>query len=225
MCAAFWDRTGCVSCRRAGESIACFFDAAMRDPDTTFAILHEMEQRGALSVRIYGSYVYAADGKDPIAAFKALKEKYHSEKLNLAMIKLFLDGTETNYTAYMLEPFADRPESRGAPLIAPAILNDLVQRIDAAGIDVHRHVVGDAAAREGLDALENAIRRIAVTRNSHLNTATWTVLLKECEANAGGRGTTHPAELCSYAMRPPTMVSSTRMLASVAAGVRSASRP
>src|ERR1017187_9450850 len=197
----------------------------MRDPDTTFAILHEMEQRGALSVRIYGSYVYAADGKDPIAAFKALKEKYHSEKLNLAMIKLFLDGTETNYTAYMLEPFADRPESRGAPLIAPAILNDLVQRIDAAGIDVHRHVVGDAAAREGLDALENAIRRIAVTRNSHLNTATWTVLLKECEANAGGRGTTHPAELCSYAMRPPTMVSSTRMLASVAAGVRSASRP
>lgn len=145
----------------AAAGITTMFDAAMRDPDTTFAILHEMEQRGALSVRIYGSYVYAAGGKEPIEAFRALQEKYHSEKLGLEMIKLFLDGTETNYTAYMLEPFADRPGSRGAPLIAPQALNDLVQRIDAAGIDVHMHVVGDAAAREGLDAIEYAIRHNA----------------------------------------------------------------
>jgi predicted amidohydrolase YtcJ len=145
----------------AAAGITTMFDAAMRDPDTTFAILHQMEQRGALSVRIYGSYVYAASGKDPIEGFRALQQQYHSEKLGLEMIKLFLDGTETNYTAYMLEPFADRPESRGAPLIAPEVLNDLVQRIDAAGIDVHMHVVGDAAAREGLDAIEYAIEHNA----------------------------------------------------------------
>jgi hypothetical protein len=140
----------------SAAGITTMFDAGMRDPDTTFEILHDMEVRGALSVRIYGSYVYAADGKDPIEAFRALKAKYHSEMLNLQMIKLFLDGTETNYTAYMLEPFTDRPESRGAPLITPDTLNELVTRIDAQGIDVHMHVVGDAAAREGLDAIQYA---------------------------------------------------------------------
>lgn len=141
----------------AAAGITTMFDAGMSDPDTTFGILHDMEERGALVVRIYGSYIYNPEGPDPIEAFKALKMKYHSEHLTIEMLKFFLDGTETNYTAFMLQPFSDRPESRGAPLIDPATLDDLVQRADAAGIDVHMHVVGDAAAREGLDAVENAI--------------------------------------------------------------------
>jgi predicted amidohydrolase YtcJ len=142
----------------AAAGITTMFDAGMRDPDTTYEILHEMEGQGTLTVRVYGSYIYRPDGPDLIQVFKDFKKKYHSEYLTIQMLKLFLDGTETNYTAYMLEPFADRPDSRGAPLIDPATLNDLVRRADAEGIDVHMHVVGDAGAREGLDAIENAIR-------------------------------------------------------------------
>ena len=143
----------------AAAGITTMFDAGMRDPETTYAILHEMEERGALSVRVYGSYIYSPEGKDPVDVFKVFKKKYHSEYLTIQMLKFFLDGTETNYTAYMLEPFADRSRSRGEPLIDPATLNNLVLRADAAGIDVHMHVVGDAGAREGLDAIENAIRQ------------------------------------------------------------------
>jgi predicted amidohydrolase YtcJ len=143
----------------AAAGITTIFDAGMSDPDSTYEILHTMEMRGALLVRIYGSYVYKPEGKDPVEMFKEFKRKYHSEYLTIEMLKLFLDGTETNYTAFMLQAFSDRPELRGAPLIDPATLDDLVQRADAAGIDLHMHVVGDAAAREGLDAVENAIRR------------------------------------------------------------------
>jgi predicted amidohydrolase YtcJ len=142
----------------AAAGITTIFDAGMRDPETTYEILHEMEKRRALTVRIYGSYIYRPEGKDPVRVFEDFKKKYHSEYLSIEMLKLFLDGTETNHTAFMLQPFADRPESRGEPLIAAAALNDLVRRADAAGIDVHMHVVGDAAAREGLDAVEYAIR-------------------------------------------------------------------
>jgi predicted amidohydrolase YtcJ len=142
----------------AAAGITTMFDAGMSDPDTTFEVLRGMEMRGALIVRIYGSYIYKPGGRDPVAVFNAFKQKYHSENLTIEMLKFFLDGTETNYTAYMLKPFTDRPESRGAPLIEPTTLDDLVQRADAAGIDVHMHVVGDGAAREGLDAVEHAIQ-------------------------------------------------------------------
>jgi len=143
----------------AAAGITTMFDAGMSDPYATFAILHDMEKHGALTVRIYGSYIYAPESKDPVEVFKDLKRRYHTENLSVEMLKFFLDGTETNYTAFMLRPFADRPESRGEPLIDPATLDDLVQRADAAGIDVHMHVVGDAGAREGLDAIERAILR------------------------------------------------------------------
>ncbi|WP_084615590.1 amidohydrolase [Solimonas flava] len=148
----------------AAAGITTLFDAGSPNQDETYELLHEMEKRGALTVRVYGSYRYRPDLKtladvDPVQAFAALREKYHSEYLKTEMVKLFLDGTETNYTAYMLEPFSDKPETRGEPLIAPQALNELIQRLDAAGIDAHMHVVGDAGAREGLDAVEYAIRR------------------------------------------------------------------
>ncbi|MGH8443927.1 MAG: amidohydrolase [Solimonas sp.] len=150
--------------RLAAAGITTLFDAGSPDQAQTYELLHEMEKHGTLAVRVYGSYRYRPDlkslaGTDPVQAFCDYRAKYHSQFLKTQMVKLFLDGTETNYTAFMLEPFADRPESRGEPLIAPSALNELLRRLDAAGIDVHVHVVGDAGAREGLDAVEYAIAR------------------------------------------------------------------
>lgn len=146
----------------AQSGITTIFDAGMRDPDTTFEVLHNMERAGTLGVRVFGSYVYRPDLRpddptDPVAAFQVMRQRYHSDKLGMGQIKTYLDGTETNHTGFMLEPFVDRPEWRGEPLVPTPLLNSLLERADAAGIDVHMHVVGDAAARQGLDAVERAI--------------------------------------------------------------------
>lgn len=148
----------------AAAGITTLFDAGMKDPAVTFDLLHRMEQQGKLSLRVYGSYVYRPDlnpgetPEDAVTRFRALQKQYHSPYLGAQMIKTFLDGTETNHTAYMIESFTDRPESHGEPLIDQPHLNALLKTVDAAGIDIHIHVVGDGGARSALDAIERAQR-------------------------------------------------------------------
>jgi len=140
----------------AAAGITTIFDAAAKAETDFYEILHEMERREQLTVRVFGAHAllsgFQAD-RDPIEEFAALRRRYHSDYLSVEMIKAFLDGSENNYTGYMLEPYADRPDTRGEPLWRQQDLNNLVQRADAAGIDVHMHVVGDAAARMALDAI------------------------------------------------------------------------
>jgi predicted amidohydrolase YtcJ len=140
----------------AASGITTIFDAAAKDETDFYEILHGMEGRGQLTVRVFGAHALLSGfqaNRDPIAEFAALRRSYHSDYLSVQMIKAFLDGSENNYTGYMLEPYADRPDTRGEPLWRQPDLNNLLQRADAAGIDVHMHVVGDAAARMALDAI------------------------------------------------------------------------
>lgn len=141
--------------------VTTVFDAGMADEAQGFQVLHELETQGRLTVRVFGSHRYRPEegtvaATDPIGKFLALKQKYHSDYLGLRMIKVLVDASENNHTGYMLEPYADRPDTRGAPLLPAEELDKLVQQADAAGIDMHMHVVGDAAARMALDAIELA---------------------------------------------------------------------
>jgi predicted amidohydrolase YtcJ len=71
--------------------------------------------------------------------------------------KIFVDVEIDRHSAAMLEPYADAPDARGAPLLPPDALDALVRRLDAEGFSIHMHVMGDRAVRMGLDAIERAI--------------------------------------------------------------------
>lgn len=156
----------------SSAGITTVFDAGMRSPENDLATLHEFERQGRLSLRVFSSYRFTptlgAKGKDPIAEVMSLRSRYDSDKLFAArQIKVALDGSENNYTAFMLEPYADRPQSRGLPLFPQQQLNALLISADANDIDVHMHVVGDAGARMGLDAVEQAIIRNGSRERRH----------------------------------------------------------
>ena len=70
--------------------------------------------------------------------------------------KIFVDGVVEGGTAYLLEPYAHKPEYCGEPIWGPGILNAASAALDAKSIQIHFHVIGDAAARITLDALEHA---------------------------------------------------------------------
>jgi hypothetical protein len=78
-----------------------------------------------------------------------------------------VDGSESNRTAYYLEPYADRPDWRGEPLLPPEILNRFIREADAEGIDTHVHAVGDAAVRITLDAYEAAFKATSRADRRH----------------------------------------------------------
>lgn len=70
-------------------------------------------------------------------------------------VKLMLDGVVENFTAAMLAPY-DQVGGHGIEMIEPAELKEIVTRLDALGFQCHFHAVGDAAVRNGLDAVEAA---------------------------------------------------------------------
>jgi predicted amidohydrolase YtcJ len=70
--------------------------------------------------------------------------------------KLVIDGVVEGGTAFLLEPYANMPESCSEPIWSPDALKAIVAELDAAGLQAHVHAIGDAGVRVTLDALAHA---------------------------------------------------------------------
>ncbi|CAN5770253.1 amidohydrolase [soil metagenome] len=70
-------------------------------------------------------------------------------------VKMMLDGVLENFTGSMLEPY-HQVGGTGIDMIDPRRLDEYVAAVDAAGFQIHFHVIGDAAVRHALDAVEAA---------------------------------------------------------------------
>jgi predicted amidohydrolase YtcJ len=93
----------------SAAGVTTIFDAGMPNEPATYDVLSKLEKQGKLGVRIFGSHRYYADQPgaeklDPVARFLELRKKYHSDLLSVAQIKVAIDGSEDNHTAYMPMP-------------------------------------------------------------------------------------------------------------------------
>ena len=83
-----------------------------------------------------------------------------TERFSLGTAKIMVDGVAENQTASMLEPYRDAGGhstcNHGISFIDPAKLTDYVVALDAAGMQVHFHALGDKAVRDALNAIEAA---------------------------------------------------------------------
>lgn len=125
----------------------------------------EADSRGALNLHV-GAHLtrYSAISGDwvPIEDLAALRARYRSAHLHTAFAKLFLDGVPVARTAAFCDPYPGDDAATHDPermlLIPPARLNAEVTALDAAGLTVKMHAVGDRAIQAGLDAIEAARR-------------------------------------------------------------------
>ena len=144
---------------RAG--LTTVYDAGFLDLDEemVFEVLDGLARRGELDLRIVGSHMVAGPGEeDHVGRLLALRARYASDQVSAAVLKIYLDGVQELHTAFLLAPYADRPETAGVPNLPPEKFRELVMTADAAGIDVHVHAIGEGATRLTLDAVEGAVR-------------------------------------------------------------------
>lgn len=71
--------------------------------------------------------------------------------------KIFVDGVVEGGTAYLLDPYLHKPGFSGEPIWEPGKLNEACAALDKQNIQIHFHVIGDAAVRITLDALERSL--------------------------------------------------------------------
>ena len=122
-----------------------------------------LDRSGRLSARVAASLIWKRSwiqSHEEHLLNIEQRDAFRSEHVNPDFIKIFLDGIAPSRTAYMLEPYqpheAFPPDHRGEPLHDSATLAEDVTSFDAQGLTVKMHAIGDAALRQGLDAIEAA---------------------------------------------------------------------
>jgi len=123
-------------------------------------LLDRLRREGALTVR-FSTAMWVASPGPSAEEWKAYEEaglKYDDEWISLGGIKLMLDGVIDSMTGAMLEPYAGQRESKGKLFWEPEAFKRAVTEINAKGIQVSTHSIGDAAIRLTLDAYEQGAR-------------------------------------------------------------------
>jgi predicted amidohydrolase YtcJ len=82
---------------------------------------------------------------------------FGDEWLNVGAAKLFSDGSLGAQTAWLAEPYADKPSTRGIRIYDPEDLKAKAADAQAKGFQLAIHAIGDQAVRETLDAIEFAL--------------------------------------------------------------------
>lgn len=135
------------------------------------ATWRQLAADGRLSARIVASIRMAGGGEPADAALLAPEERGSGALVRADAAKLFLDGVLEGETAALLDPYLD-PQGKGGG--RTGILNvpweelrALVTDLDARGVQVHMHAIGDRAVRQGLDAVEAARAANGPADNRH----------------------------------------------------------
>jgi predicted amidohydrolase YtcJ len=74
-------------------------------------------------------------------------------------VKFFIDGVPETRTGWFFAPYECKGKKEGIPNFRTDRLFKLVEAFDKAGFQVEMHACGDRAINEGLNAVENAIRK------------------------------------------------------------------
>ena len=134
-------------------------EAALGDyggiPDFTDAYRRALDG-GALRGRVTGAILVPFDLADEdVSAFVAhcLRRGHENARHGLVTTtaKLLLDGIVESRTAALLDPYLDSGDDRGQSHFAAERVARIVPALNAAGISVHVHALGDRAVREALD--------------------------------------------------------------------------
>ncbi|MEO3997244.1 amidohydrolase [Mesorhizobium sp. CAU 1732] len=122
-------------------------------------ILSEIEKEGGLLCRAQVPFHYKAPMTlAHLEKASAMAERYAGDWIKSGMVKVFMDGVLDSGTAYMVEPYGDDPDWRGEPYFSSEEFAELATEIDARGLQIAVHAIGDGAVRSVLDGYQEAAR-------------------------------------------------------------------
>lgn len=94
--------------------------------------------------------------EETLKLFDAARHKYNDDWMRVSAVKLYIDDVIEPHTAALLEPYADRPQTRGELDYPPEEFKEVVARLDRMKFQVFIHSIGDRGIRTALDAIEYA---------------------------------------------------------------------
>ncbi|HEY1783268.1 MAG TPA: amidohydrolase [Roseiarcus sp.] len=148
--------------KASAAGITTVYDAGVppigEDQGAILSLYTELEDQKRLPFRVRASYmVNGPPVRDATTYTLDLAKRINTGFVQAGFLKIIGDGTQEGYTAWLVEPYADKPDSIGASPFSEAEWKSMIADADRAGLDVHVHACGERTARTALDAFEAAI--------------------------------------------------------------------
>lgn len=148
--------------KAAAAGITTVFDAGVppigSDQGAMFALYVDADKRGVLPFRVSAGYTVKSPPIDKaVETLTEIRQRIGSELVKVDTVKIIGDGSQAGYTAWLIEPYADMPDSTGGSPFTEEQWHQLIGTVDAAGFDVHVHACGERTTRVVLDSIEKAI--------------------------------------------------------------------
>lgn len=117
----------------------------------------ELETSGELTVRVYeqSNFTDAAALTEFIESGNTTG--VGSDFFRIGPLKILGDGALGARTAYLTQPYADHPATRGLSVFSQQELDDMISCANAAGMQCAIHCIGDACLDMVLSSLEKAL--------------------------------------------------------------------
>ena len=137
------------------KGVTSFHDAGVSFTDLD--VLKRMADDGNLGIRVYAM----VDSDDPELAAKLAEYRIvgrGDDRLTIRAVKAYIDGALGSRGAWLLEPYADLPDSTGETMHTPEEIAEVARLSADHGFQLCVHAIGDRGNREVLDVYERILR-------------------------------------------------------------------
>lgn len=133
-----------------------------------FDVLRELEEEGLWKVGVnFSLTAHPRDDPREILDHFHQMEALQGDRVRLHTVKLYIDGVVDNRSAYLSAPY-EGSSQRGWAIWENEALEEFCAAVHQAGLQLHFHVIGDAAAEQITGILEKVMGPGAVeNRNRH----------------------------------------------------------
>jgi len=127
----------------------------------------ELEAAGELTVRVYEQANFT--NLQSLTEFVEFGNKTGtgSDLFRIGPLKMLGDGALGARTAYLSQPYADAPETRGLSVFTKEIFDELIGYANRQGMQVAIHCIGDACLDLVLGSIEKALQECPRTDHRH----------------------------------------------------------
>ncbi len=151
--------------------ITAFVEPGLSSADATLYLAADRD--GTLSARVMIALspigVSASAFDDSVYDLVAGRDAYRGQYVSADAVKVFMDGVIETRTSNMLAPYSD-DQSNFDNFYSQAAANGIYQKLDAMGVQIHTHAIGDGAIRASLNAYEYALQENGPNDNRHVIT-------------------------------------------------------
>ncbi|MFD1158953.1 amidohydrolase [Roseovarius aestuarii] len=120
-------------------------------------LLSELETEDRLKARVQVPFhLKNFDPLERIEEAADMHRQYQSDMVWSGRVKMFMDGVLESRTGLKIRAYPDDPDNHGEAVFDPSHFNEACRQIDALGLQISVHAVGDMAVQLVLDGYECA---------------------------------------------------------------------